>query len=300
MKNLLFTLLVPVLAATSPAQEFQAEAYFTEPDGGNFRAFITAATDEQVRYKITSVASTAEDANLSKFTTIFLVRPNEYSEAMDLYESGKFKDAQAKFKAYKEVSKPIAPLKGNYHTLSAFYEMECMRRLGDLEGLAAALKDFAKAPLVNEYHIRQLDLHVMWDAVRTESWDRVLSIASEFDSEAIPGYQRVQIGYCKGLALQKLGRGVEALTPYAVAMTADAGNSEILVNKAANNSLQIYLDDEEVKFAMGVWGTSDENKNSSGYSLLVEANALASEYETLLGLGEPLDEKFKPFLNYKD
>ncbi|MDP4624328.1 MAG: hypothetical protein NWT08_04220 [Akkermansiaceae bacterium] len=300
MKNLLLALLVPVLAATANAQEFQAETYFTEPDGANFRGFITAATDTQIRYKLTSVSTDFNDAKISDFTTIFVVRPEQYSEAMDLYEAGKYKEAQEKFKAYREFSKPIAPLKGNYHTLSAFHEMECMRHLGDLEGLAAALKDFAKAPLTNEYHLRQLDLYTMWDAVRDESWERVLSIASERDSEALPGYQRAQIGYCKGLALQKLDRGLEALTQYAIATTADAGASNLLANKAALNSLRIYLDNEELKFAMSVWGTPDESKNSNGRALLIEANALAGEYEGLLGLGDPLPGDFKPFLKYSN
>jgi tetratricopeptide (TPR) repeat protein len=298
MKKLTLALLVPCLAAAAYAAEFQAEAYFTEADGGNFRAYITAATDTQVRYKLTSVSTNFEDAKISDYTTIFVVRPEEYSEAMDLYEAGKYKEAQEKFRVYKDFSKPIAPLKGNYHTLSAFHEMECMRRLGDLDGIAAALKDFSKKALTNEYHLRQLDLYVMWDAVRAESWDRVLSIASERDSEALPGYQRAQIGYCKGLALQKLGRIGEALTQYAVAMTADSGASDILTNKAALNSLQMYLEDEEVKFAMSVWGTPDESKNSNGRTMLLEANVLASEYEALLGLGDPLPGSYKPFLKY--
>lgn len=298
MKSLTLALLVPFLALAAHAQEFQSETYFTEPDGGNFRGYVIAATDTQIRYKLTSVSTDFNDAKISDFATIFLVRPKEYTEAMDLYEAGKYKEAQEKFRVYKEFSKPIAALKGNYHTLSAFHEMECMRRLGDLEGIAAALKDFSKGALINEYHLRQLDLYIMWDAVREKSWDRVISIASERDSEALPGYQRAQIGYCKGLALQNLGRIGEALTQYAVAMTADAGASEILTNKAALNSLRIYFDNEEVKFAMSVWGTPDESKNSNGRSLLLEANALASEYEALLGLGDPLPGEFKPFLKY--
>ncbi|MEP2776975.1 MAG: hypothetical protein ABJQ29_12335 [Luteolibacter sp.] len=300
MKNFLFALLVPVLAASVHAQGFQLETYFTEPDGGKFRGYIIGATETEVRYKVTAVSTDFNDSKISEFATIFMLRPVEYSEAVDLYESGKYQEALEKFKAFTEMSKPIAALKGNYHTLSAYHELECMRKLGDLEGLAAALKNFSKKPLVNEYQLRQLDLYIMWDAVRTESWERVLTIAAERDAEALPGYQRAQIGYCKGLALQKLDRGLEALTPYAVAMTADAGASEILANKAAVNSLQIYLDNEEVKFAMGVWGTGDENKNSNGYSLLREANVLATEYESLFGLGKPLDGKYKPFLKYKN
>lgn len=300
MKKLTLALLAPILSLAAYAQEFQAETYFTEPDGGNFRAFIIAATDTQIRYKLTSVSTDFKDANISDFATIFVVRPEGYSEAMDLYEAGKYKEAQEKFRVYKEFSKPIARLKGNYHTLAAFHEMECMRHLGDLEGIATALKDFSKGTLTLEHHLRQLDLYIMWDAVRQESWERVLSIASERDSESLPGYQRAQIGYCKGLALQKLGRIGEALTQYAVAMTADSGASKILTNKAALNSLEIYKDNEEVQFAISVWGTPDESADSYGRSLLLEANILASKYEQLLGLGDPLPGSYKPFLKYSN
>ena len=298
MKNLTLALLAPFLITAAHAAEFQTEAYFLEADGGNFRGYIVATTDTQVRYKTTSVATDFKDSKLSAYTTIFMVIPAEYTEAMDLYEAGKFKEAQGKFRAYKEFSKPVATLKGNYHTLSAFHEMECMRKLGDLEGLAAALKNFAKAPLVDEYHLRQVELYVLWDAVRTESWERVLSIASERDAEVLPGYQRAQIGYCKGLALQNLTRSNEALTQYAVAMTADSGASEVITSKAALNSLEILLQNEDVKFAMTVWGTPEENSNSNGKSLLMEANTLASEYEKVLGSGNPLPEKYKPFLKF--
>lgn len=299
MKNLFLALLIPTLAASALAQQaFQIETYFTKPDGANFRGYIIAATDKEVRHKLTAVSTNFEDSKISDFKTIFMLRPVEFSEAMDLFESGKYKEAREKFKAFKDSSKPISPLKGNYHTLAAFYEMECMRYLGDLEALAAELKNFAKAPLVEEHQLRQLELYIMWDAVRAESWERVLSIASEFDSETIPSYQRVQIGYCKGLALEKLDRGLEALTQYAIAMTADAGASEILVDKAALNSLRIYLENEDVKLAMSLWGTPDEAVNSAGRDLLLEANVLATEYEPLLSLGNPLPGDFKPFLKF--
>ena len=298
MKNLTLALLAPILALTAHAAEFQSEGYFVEADGGNFRGYIIAATDTQVRYKTTSVATAFKDAKLSAFTTIFVVTPTEYTEALDLYEAGKYQEAQEKFRVYKEFSKPIAPLKGNYHTLSAFYEMECMRKLGDLEGLAAALKNFAKAPLADEYNLRQVDLYIMWDAVRTESWERVLTIASELDEKTIPGYQRAQIGYCKGLALQKLNRPSEALTYYSVATTADAGASKVVANKAALNSLQIYAENEDAKFAASVWGTPEENANPNGRAMLQEASALATEYDKLFSLGEPLPAQYKEFLKY--
>lgn len=138
----------------------------------------------------------------------------------------------------------------------------------------------------------------MWDAVRTESWDKLLQIAEERDDETLPGDQRAQVAYCKGLALDKLNRGAEALVAYGIAITADAGASEKVTQDAVLNSLGIYARDKEVQEAMEKWGTEDESKNSRGYNRLLEAAGLAKFYEKFLAVGKPLTEEAKKFLKY--
>jgi len=299
MKSLLLSLLLPALAMPAFAQGFQAEAILSKPDdGGTFRAWILAATKTKVRYKTTAVSTDFIDANISDFATVFLVEPPEYAAAVDLFESRKYKEAQEAFAAVKETYKPIATLPDNFHTLAAFHELECFRHLADYEGLAAALKSFIKEPLTRDNHLRQLDLYIMWDAVRALAWDRVLLIAAERDDEVLPGYQRAQVAYCKGLALDNLERGREAIVEYSVAMTADSGASEIITQQAALKALGVYRKDEEIRIAIQNWGTEDENKNSPGYTRLTEAAALAKFYEKYLSLGKTLPAELKEFTKY--
>jgi len=299
MKNLFLSLLIPVLSAQAFSQNaFQAEVILAKENGENFQAWILAATASDIRYKTTAVSTDFQDAKLTAFSTIFLKEPPEFSEAMDLYEGRKYKEAQAKFAEVKDRFKPIAGLKDNHHTLAAFYEMESMRKQGDLEGLANALKSFIKAPLSRDYHLRQLDLYVLWDAVRTESWERVLPIAAERDEESLPGDQRAQVAYATGLALENLKRPAEALIAFNVAITADAGASEEIAQDAALASLRVYFADEEVQIAIGLWGTEDENKNAGGYTRLTEAAALAAFYDKFLKVGKPLPDNLKKFLEY--
>jgi hypothetical protein len=298
MKKLLSILTVPALSGFIFAQEFQAPAILSMPDGETQQVYITAATKTQIRYKTTAVATEFKDANIADFTTIFLMNSPEYSAAVDLFEGRKYEEAREKFAEIKATTKPIATLKDNHHTLSAFYEMECMRKLGDYESLATALQGFTKEPLSRDHQLRQLDLYVMWDAVRTESWDKLLLIASERDGETLPGDHRAQVAYCKGLALDKLNRGSEALVEYGKAITADAGASEKVTQEAALNSLGIYAKDKGVQEAMAAWGTGEENKNSPGYSRLLEAAGLAKFYEKFLTVGKPLTEETKVFLKY--
>jgi hypothetical protein len=298
MKRFFPILLVPALCLSAIAQEYQAEAVLSKPEGDNFRAWIIAGTKTAIRYRTSKVSTDTTDAKIIDFATIHLMDPPEFSAAVDLFEGRKYKEAQEKFAAFKETAKPIAGMKDNHHTLSAFYELECMRKLGDYEGLQKALQSFIKEPLTRDYQLRQLDLYVMWDAVRTKSWDRLVIIASERDDEGLPGDQRAQVAYCKGLALENLNRPVEALIEYGIAVTADSGASELITQEAALNAVGIYFKDEEVQTAIRNWGTEDENKNAPGYTRLLEAAALAKLYEKYLTVGKPLTDDYKKFLKY--
>ena len=300
MKHLILPLLlIPALTIPAFSQALVVEAILSKPNnGGTFRAWILAASKTEIRYKTNKVSTDFDDARIADFATVFLVEPPDYTAAIDLYEGRKYKEAQEAFAAVKERCKPIAVLPDNFHTLAAFHEMECFRHLGDYEGLAAVLKTFLKAPITRENQLRQLDLYIMWDAVRAAAWDRVLIIASERDEEVLPGYQRAQVAYCKALALYNLGRGREAVIEYNVAMTADSGASEILTQQAGLKALGVYQKDPEVQVAIQNWGTKDENKNSNGYTRLIEAAALAVFYEKYLNLGKPLPAELKAFTKY--
>jgi tetratricopeptide (TPR) repeat protein len=300
MKSLLLSLLLPALALPAFGQAFEAEAILSKPDGGGtFRAWILAATKTQIRYKTNKNSTDLIDARISDFATVFLVDPPDYSAAIDLFEGRKYKEAQEAFAAVKERCKPIATLPDNFHTLAAFHEMECYRHLGDYEGLAEVLKNFIKEPLTRDHQLRQLDLYIMWDAVRALAWDRVLFIASERDEEVLPGYQRAQVAFCKGLALDNLDRGREAIIEYNIAMTADSGASEIITQQAAIKALGVYHRDPEVQIAIQNWGTEDENKNSPGFTRLTEAAALATFYGKFLSLGKALPAELKALEKFR-
>jgi hypothetical protein len=122
----------------------------------------------------------------------------------------------------------------------------------------------------------------MWDAVSAGAWDRVLSIASERDEESLPGFQRVQVAYCKGLALEQSDQLADALIQYSIAMTADSGASQVLAQQAALKALGVYLKDPMVQDAMKKWGKEDEVKNSSSYNRLISAGSWLSFIRNIL------------------
>lgn len=287
------------LAVSAQEASFQAPALVIGKDGAYHRVWLVAATKTSIRYRETEVAADTKDAKISDFSSIYIYEPREYSVAVDLYQSRKYEEAKAKFIEVKERFKPIEPLENSPSALAAFQELECLRKLGDLEGLAAALQTFVKTPLTREIQLRQLELYVIWDAVRTQSWDRVEILAKERANTRLPGDQRAQVAYCHGLALEGKSLPNEALFAYEIAITADGGASEEIARQAALRVLAIHYADPAVQAAIKVWGTNDENKNNKGYADLTEAAGLAELFEMSLGAGTPLPPEYKELLKYK-
>ena len=215
-----------------------------------------------------------------------------FTAAMDLYQGRNYQQAMAAFAAIK--SRPKAERETT--TFAAFYEMECQRKLGDLTGLANALRSFQKDPALGGYRLRQLEINALWDVVRTKSWDRVEALASQRLGEKLPGDQRAQVSYCQGQAFENLGRGSEALGAYNIAMTADAGASEEIARQAALGVLRIHRAEPEVQAALTA--PAEINLESPSNLRLREAAAVAFLFELTLGAGTPLPQEFKDLLKH--
>ena len=283
-------------AAPLEKQDLRAEAFLIDKDGRSTRIELVAATRTSVRYRIPGGSKDVLDFVLKDGATVFVSEPRDFAEAMDLYQARKYAEARVRFIAVKERYRPIEGLEDSVSTLAAFYEMECLRKEGDLDGLAAALQKFTKGPLSREYQARQLELYVFWDAVRTKSWERLEALAKERANMRLPGDQRAQIAYCQGLALENLHRTDEALISYNIAITADAGASEEITRQAALRILGIYQRDPEVQSALKSRGVGNAIVPLKAAGKLAAAEAMASLFQRSLGAGPPLPKDFREFL----
>lgn len=299
MKTFLSLAVLPVFAAASLHAQQQAEAFLIHEQGEIERVWLIAASAAAIRYKDTAEAVDTKDAKIDDFQSIYILEPPALTEAIELFQGRKYAEAGEKLAAVATTYKAIEELPDNPSTAAAYLQLECLRRSGDLEGLAKALETFDKAGLTREHQLRQLELYAMWDAVRTKDWPRLESIAKERLKERLPGYQRAQVGYCLGLALDSQDKIIPAINAYNIAITADTGASEELARNAAINALRLYKKDPGVQIAIKLWGTPDENPNTSGHQMLVEAGALAGLYELSLGGGTPLPAESKDLLKYK-
>lgn len=300
MKRMSLLVLLPVLALTAGAQqEFQIPAVLVEKEGGSSQVWVTRSTKTAFRFKPTEVATSTTDKKFSDIGGLVFLQQPQFARAIDQFQVRKYAEAKEAFASIRKRCQPVAAAPGNPATLAAFFEMECMRRTGDLDGLSAALQDFVKDPLLDENHLRQVELYVLWDAVRTKSWDRLAILARDRAKTRLTPGQRAQVAYCGGLAAENLGKPEEALLEYSAAITADAGESDYVARQAALRILGIHSANEQVKKAMANWGTDNENKNSQGYSDLIEAAAVAELFQNSLGGGVPLPDAYKKLLDFR-
>jgi hypothetical protein len=291
------SLAASLLACTAAcAQRFQTEAFLIEKNHPPVRILLLEATRSSIFYQIPDSPGQIIQRERSTDISVFLCEPPEYAEALDLYQARKYIEAKSRFSAIRQSYLPVQALQDNFSTLAAFYEMECLRKLGDLEGLAAALQKFNKTPLTRENQLRQLDLYVLWDALRTGSWERLESLAAERLNERLPGEERAQVAYCRAMALEGLNRPAEALLYHQVTLTAGAGAAEVIAGKSALRILAIHQKDPEVIAALKARETPSSPPSPTGLAKLAEATAVAKWLVNPPRSGIPLPTEFQHFL----
>ncbi len=291
----------PLIAAVSltclgEEESFKTDAYLIEPGQPARKIHLLDGGGNTVRYREREGAGDEIEIALGAGAAVFVCEPPEFAEAMDLFQGRKYQEAKIQFGQVKQRHEPIENMADSYAMLAAFYEMECFRKLGDLKGLAAALQDIPKATLTREWQLRQLELYVLWDAVRTENWVRLEDLAKERLNVKLSGDQRAQVAYCHGLALEGLKRPREALPPYHVALTAGAGAAEDVARKAALRILSIYHDDPEVRQALEAREKKVGKCDPLAEAKLSEATAVAALFKEFLGADSPLPKQFEGFL----
>jgi len=291
-------LLLTLFTAGAAAQQ-PAEAFLIDAAGGNERVWITSATHDKIRYQKQEQGGDSTEAAVSSVASIYLLEPAALSEALDLFQARQYVAAKTKFAAIKTAYQSLRPLPDNPSTTAGYFEMECLRKSGDLAGLAKALEAFDKSGLTRRNQLRQLDLYALWDAVRLKDWPRLNELATARLKERLPGSQRVQVAWCLGLASESQGKPREAVDFYQTALTADGGASEDLARDAALRVMRLHQKDPDVKSAMKQWDTPAEDLQSTGHRRLTEAAALADLWELTLGGTTPLPTEQKELLKFR-
>lgn len=304
MRKLFFTTLAAAVLTAGSAigqQRFQQEALLVLDDDEFDQVWIADANKTRFLYFDTIKGVDQNTMAIAEPKSIWLMDPPEYLEAMELFQARDYEEALTKFRKVRESHIKLRTLPDNHSALSAFHAMECLRKLGRLDELIKAQEAFVpddRESLTREFQLSQLELYTLWEAAHTKAWPRLELLSTEKLTTSMPGYQRAQVGYCLGLALEGQKKPIEAINAYNIAMTADTGASEVLTRKAAENALRLYTEDPLVQQAIRLWGTQDEDPNSAGALRLEEAASLAELYQLTLGGGKALPEVSKDLIKY--
>lgn len=290
---------VSLLATGSLSAQARLEAILVPIEGRPLRVFIAQAGNDGFRYYLDTQTTVLNDYFIKDARTVFFVEPPAMRVAMQQFRG---RDYQAAAGSFAEVAKEYSVVKtlaGNPATRATFFEIECLRLLGDYAKMSEKMGSLNKSALSRENEIRQLELNLLWDAVGSKSWDRLGNLLKQYEKSNMPENQQAQLAYCKGVFHENQGEIKEAINAYSRAMVVDGGASEVETRMAALAILRILDQDPDVQKARELWGTDDEKPNSSGYARLLEAGSLARIYESLIGSGVPLPDAYKVYLNYK-
>lgn len=301
MKIFLISALALVSATSFAAAQSKEPRALIMTDDDTFPAFIVASSAKNLRYREKETSTVFKNLRLASINVYFL-EPAEFTEAIGLYRSRDYQAALASFKVCAATYSKVDEVPGNYSSLATFYQMECHRKLGDLESLMSMVEAFSPGPLLREQHLAQIEIYkVFWDAVRTKAWPRIVAIASDTDwvERKLSGGLRAQVAYCTGLALEGVNEPIKALNAYNGSFVADFAASEVLTRKAALACLRILKTHEDVALAIKLFGTEDYDENSNGALLINEGIALVKLWGKSLGGGEKLPDEYKMFLKYE-
>lgn len=306
IRSMFSSVLVVAVAPLCSAKDLPAPAELMYAKGGKDRVLITDYGKGSLIYKLTANDINRTKIALSKVDSVYFLEPQIYSEAINLYQGRKYKEAKEKFAQCELTYRKVDTAPNNFASLAGFYKLECSRRMFDLKALSEEQEKFRKDGLTREVHIQQLEVNAFWEAVRLKDWNRLDRFAKAWRDRKVSGSQRAQIAYCHGVALEQLTkedpkRISDALNSYNMALSADFTASSEIVMASAQAILRMYTTDPAVKQAMNVWQTEDENKGKAGYQRLIEANKFVKLYQ-LAGweATKPLRPEQLKFLEYTE
>ena len=299
MKKFLITALLAATSTSSLLAQKEVRAFIMTPKD-TFGGLIKSANEKKFIWRESEQTTRSQSQSIAT-STVYFFQPPELTEALELYKSRKYQEAAEKLSAVAASYKKIEGMKGNPSSLAYFYQMECYRKLENLEKLSELSGKFRPQFLLREDFKTQQEIYsVFWEAVRTKGWDRIVSIANDdkWRKRKLPGNLRAQIAYCEGLAHEGLKQPIKALNAYNNAFVADFAASEEITRKSATNCLRIIYDHPDVKTTIKLYPTDDYSDNMNGALLIKEGIGLLKLWDQILGAGQPAPKKYQTLLKY--
>lgn len=289
MKSKSITGILTTAAILSSGSLIAKEAPALLMKGGSVETvFLTSANKTLIEFKKNAKAVDKVRKKMSDYDSIYIMEPKEFVDAMELYMSRDYKGAKEALKVVQGEYKSFTGIPGNYAILATFYEMECERKLGNLDALEAIRSKFIPDALLRESHKKQLELYsTVWDAVRKEEWPRILELSKSLEGQKLTNSQRAQVAYGVGLAYEKTGKVKEALDSYNDALVSDFGASEAVCQKAILGAIRVIKAQQGAEKAIKA-GPDSIKAGSPLSQSLAEGAALVTLWDMSIGGGKPI------------
>ena len=272
-----------------------ARVYIVKKNGKAKRAYLSKVSKKAITYIDNPKDTSGSEVLKEEVQTIFFYQPKSFAKALALFNNYRFQDAYDLFTDCKMKYKPYDALDGNYSTIAGFYELECVRRLGDLARLDQLLNDFRPAPLLDENHLTQLAIYPFWHAVHTASWERLLTLAPQWENKKLPGTQRAQIAFCHALALEALGEREGALLKFHEALAVSDLKEQNLISKACAKIIFLITEQKEVLEYLKL-PLDTRSQSSRLYHEVLAASSVAKLWSQLSHSGSSFPSEYQPLL----
>jgi len=251
------------------------KAFLTEKGSQLERTvFVLESDNKGVKISATASGANARVIPHSKIVSIFFEEPSGWSQAMAVFEKGDHVQSAKLFKDFAKKYKKTASYKDSYGALARFFQIDSLRRSGDIKAMVYAVEGLDRKPVtLNESYQGQLELFRCWEQAGKERWERLQEILTGYEVakkngapgqagfKNMPPAELVQVAYLRGLASEKNGDTSAALNDYYRAFVLGRGAEASVAKKAITASLGILKNSPSI--------ATDQKLRKEAYMLTV-------------------------------
>ncbi|NNE93101.1 MAG: hypothetical protein HKN23_15770 [Verrucomicrobiales bacterium] len=181
-----------------------------------------------------------------------------------LFARGQYEEAAAEFEKVVRAYPTVAFIPRNFASEAAYYQIECLRRAGKFDAMAAA---FDNTPAKNipthldESFQKQFSLNRIWALYGQGKLEEVKTAIAPFSIPAtgngkllptenfqeMPAEEMIQIAFLRAKIADAAGEKNKALQDYYRVFTVTFGNDVVLSKDAMQSAIAIHLADPNVK-----------------------------------------------------
>ncbi len=287
------------LGLCAEADAAATKVTLSKTDGVRETGFIQDSNKNQILFAYTAQGKGTAVNRATVKSIFFQEESNLMGRGRQAFLQGAYEAAAKIFGKVATDYKGIAALKGNFASEARFFQMECLRRLGKYEELAALLETKSGKTIKatqDKLFGEQIQLMKMWAAYSAGKWDVVKAGLRFYEVPQVGGAttlpapvfkkmskaSMIQLAFIRGKMYEQEKKPRLALEDYYRAFTITYGNEPSLANQAMLAALAIEAADPKVKEIKGsLWqiqGLAYYYKNGVGGG---EIPAEYSEYAVL-------------------